>query len=99
MTEESLKPGTSLKSLRVGSKLTLAGKPDKKAVKTKAKTVNDLKLAFSEFYLSLVLIQNYQVILNRGINKLQIVLSSSTCSFLFQHFEWKMWNHECNNFV
>ena len=61
ITEESLKPGASLKSLRVGSKLTLAAKPDKKAIKTKAKTINDLKLAFSEFYLSLVLIQNYQV--------------------------------------
>ncbi|KXJ10942.1 Xenotropic and polytropic retrovirus receptor 1-like [Exaiptasia diaphana] len=70
MTEESLKPGTSLKSLRVGSKLTLAGKPDKKAVKTKAKTINDLKLAFSEFYLSLVLIQNYQQLNFTGFRKI-----------------------------
>jgi hypothetical protein len=58
---ESLKDGPSFKSLRVGSKLTLAAKPDKMEVKIKAKTINDLKLAFSEFYLSLVLIQNYQV--------------------------------------
>ncbi|XP_031565789.1 xenotropic and polytropic retrovirus receptor 1 homolog [Actinia tenebrosa] len=70
VTESLIKEGSSLKNLRTGSKLTLATKPDKKKVKIKAKTINDLKLAFSEFYLSLVLIQNYQQLNFTGFRKI-----------------------------
>lgn len=57
----SLKVGPSLSTLSTSRKVTLAPEPsDKVKVKTRKK-VNQLKFAFGEFYLSLILLQNYQV--------------------------------------
>lgn len=43
-------------------------KRDKK--KVPARKLQDLKLAFSEFYLSLILLQNYQTLNNTGFRKI-----------------------------
>lgn len=57
----SLKVGPSLNTLVSSKKMTLSPDPRSKAtVKTKKK-VSQLKFAFGEFYLSLILLQNYQV--------------------------------------
>lgn len=57
----SLKVGPSLNTLVSSKKMTLSPDPRNKAtVKTKKK-VSQLKCAFGEFYLSLILLQNYQV--------------------------------------
>ena len=57
----SLKVGPSLSTLATSRKVTLSPEPSNKVkVKTKKK-VNQLKFAFGEFYLSLILLQNYQV--------------------------------------
>lgn len=58
----SLKVGPSLNTLATSKKMTLVPKPsDKVKAKTKKKA-SELKFAFGEFYLSLVLLQNYQVL-------------------------------------
>ena len=58
----SLKVGPSLNTLATSKKMTLVPKPsDKVKAKTKKKA-SELKFAFGEFYLSLILLQNYQVL-------------------------------------
>ncbi|CAG9771016.1 unnamed protein product [Ceutorhynchus assimilis] len=52
----------SLDSIRLGSR------KDKKRVPTRK--LQDLKLAFSEFYLSLILLQNYQTLNHTGFRKI-----------------------------
>ena len=54
-----LKSGQSLSTIKTGQNLTLAPLKMKKSVNKKK--IGDMKLAFSEFYLSLALLQNYQV--------------------------------------
>ncbi|XP_078686363.1 solute carrier family 53 member 1-like isoform X1 [Branchiostoma floridae x Branchiostoma belcheri] len=41
-----------------------------KLIKTRTRTIQDLKLAFSEFYLSLILLQNYQSLNFTGFRKI-----------------------------
>ncbi|KAL9988635.1 hypothetical protein ACROYT_G003101 [Oculina patagonica] len=66
----SLKVGPSLSTLASSRKVTLAPEPSNK-VKVKAKkTVNQLKFAFGEFYLSLILLQNYQQLNFTGFRKI-----------------------------
>ena len=54
-----MKSGPSLSTIRIGQKLSLVPLKMRKSVNKKK--IGDMKLAFSEFYLSLVLLQNYQV--------------------------------------
>lgn len=66
----SLKVGPSLSTLATSRKVTLSPEPSNKVkVKTKKK-VNQLKFAFGEFYLSLILLQNYQQLNFTGFRKI-----------------------------
>lgn len=66
----SLKVGPSLNTLVSSKKMTLSPDPRNKAtVKTKKK-VSQLKFAFGEFYLSLILLQNYQQLNFTGFRKI-----------------------------
>lgn len=66
----SLKVGPSLNTLATSKKMTLVPKPsDKVKAKTKKKA-SELKFAFGEFYLSLVLLQNYQQLNFTGFRKI-----------------------------
>ncbi|XP_006819156.1 solute carrier family 53 member 1-like [Saccoglossus kowalevskii] len=64
----------NLSSLRMRKSVmfALADKNDQKTklVKSHTRKINDLKLAFSEFYLSLILIQNYQNLNFTGFRKI-----------------------------
>ena len=64
----SMKTTLSLSTMVKSNKAQLAPKSSKKMEGKKQKTIADLKLAFSEFYLSLVLIQNYQVFISSEHN-------------------------------
>ena len=57
----SLKVGPSLDALSTVRKMALTAEPRKKAHVKRSKKVSQLKFAFGEFYLSLILLQNYQV--------------------------------------
>ena len=57
----SLKVGPSLDALSTVRKMTLTGELKTKAHVKRRKKVSQLKFAFGEFYLSLILLQNYQV--------------------------------------
>ena len=72
----SLKVGPSLSTLATSRKVTLSPEPSNKVkVKTKKK-VNQLKFAFGEFYLSLILLQNYQVGKGSVLNNLPPTISA-----------------------
>jgi len=92
----SLKVGPSLSTLATSRKVTLSPEPSNKVkVKTKKK-VNQLKFAFGEFYLSLILLQNYQVGLCHVRNwdqpfHLQPVLVELGAMFLFKVLGWLGW--------
>ncbi|PFX33295.1 xenotropic and polytropic retrovirus receptor 1-like [Stylophora pistillata] len=66
----SLKVGPSLSTLATSKKVTLAPEPSKKVKVKTNKKVNHLKFAFGEFYLSLVLLQNYQQLNFTGFRKI-----------------------------
>lgn len=55
-------PLTQRKNVRVRFTSTTKLMQSSKLLKEQAKTAQQLKLAFSEFYLNLVLLQNYQVV-------------------------------------
>ncbi|GLV32101.1 uncharacterized protein CBL_11943 [Carabus blaptoides fortunei] len=52
------------------SKLTHTRKDDMRKPAIPARKIQELKLAFSEFYLSLILLQNYQTLNNTGFRKI-----------------------------
>lgn len=66
----SLKVGPSLDALSTARKMTLAGEPKTKAHVKRRKKVSQLKFAFGEFYLSLILLQNYQQLNFTGFRKI-----------------------------
>ena len=68
----SLKVGPSLNTLVTSKKMMLSPEPSKKVMVKSKKKVSQLKFAFAEFYLSLILLQNYQVHAQIDI-KLQII--------------------------
>ena len=53
---------SKIEGLTSEEELALSLKDKKDEEKSTIKTLKELKLAFTEFYLALVLIQNYQVI-------------------------------------
>lgn len=53
-----------------------------KKVPIPARKLQDLKLAFSEFYLSLILLQNYQNLNNTGFRKILKKHDKVSCNFL-----------------
>ncbi|XP_029182155.2 xenotropic and polytropic retrovirus receptor 1 homolog [Acropora millepora] len=66
----SLKVGPSLDALSTARKMTLTGEPKTKAHVKRRKKVSQLKFAFGEFYLSLILLQNYQQLNFTGFRKI-----------------------------
>jgi len=66
----SLKVGPSLDALSTVRKMTLTGEPKTKAHVKRRKKVSQLKFAFGEFYLSLILLQNYQQLNFTGFRKI-----------------------------
>lgn len=67
--------GPSLDALSTVRKMTLTGEPKTKAHVKRRKKVSQLKFAFGEFYLSLILLQNYQV--NCKIKKVKSVYANA----------------------
>ncbi|KAL3068428.1 hypothetical protein niasHT_030719 [Heterodera trifolii] len=63
-------PLTQRKSVRVRFNSATKLAPSSKLQKEQAKTAQQLKLAFSEFYLNLVLLQNYQQLNATGFRKI-----------------------------
>ena len=58
---------TGLRKRRQSQPLPTSDMPDKKKAR---KSMHDIKLAFSEFYLSLILLQNYQTLNFTGFRKI-----------------------------
>lgn len=61
---------TSLAAVGNKSKLTHTRKDDIRKPLIPARKIQELKLAFSEFYLSLILLQNYQTLNHTGFRKI-----------------------------
>ncbi|XP_078606229.1 solute carrier family 53 member 1-like isoform X2 [Branchiostoma floridae x Branchiostoma japonicum] len=65
---EQEEPIPTLRSRR--HSLLRRSRSKEKLIKTRTRTIQDLKLAFSEFYLSLILLQNYQSLNFTGFRKI-----------------------------
>ncbi|CAH1271599.1 XPR1 [Branchiostoma lanceolatum] len=60
----------SISTVRRRRSLLRRSRSKEKLIKTRTRTIQDLKLAFSEFYLSLILLQNYQSLNFTGFRKI-----------------------------